>query len=203
MSPDGSFHELMARVRGGDQQAMAEVFHRFAQRLIGLARSRLDGLLRYKADAEDVMQSVFQSFFERHQDGRLQVNSWDSLWGLLTVIAVHKCGHRIDYHLAARRDVRRETAAEPPAEGSGAGWEALAREPTPSESAVLAETVEVLLRGLRERDRPILVLSLQGYSPAEVAEQVGRSERTVFRVLQQVRKKLQALRAADGGETAS
>src|SRR6185295_15765908 len=70
MPPDPSFDDLMARLRTGDEAAAAEVFHRFTGRLIGLARRRLDHLVRPKVDAEDILQSVYRSFFRRSAGGR-------------------------------------------------------------------------------------------------------------------------------------
>src|SRR5580692_11428902 len=97
MSVDPSFDTVMQRLRAGDDEAAADVFRRFADRLIGLARSRLDERLRQKVDPEDVMQSVFKSFFRVQADGKLDLANWDSLWALLTVITLRKCGHRIEY----------------------------------------------------------------------------------------------------------
>jgi DNA-directed RNA polymerase specialized sigma24 family protein len=57
------------------------------------------------------------------------------------------------------------------------------REPTPEEVAELTELVTALTARLPPEDRPILELRLLGYSPAEIAEKVGRSPATVFRRL--------------------
>jgi RNA polymerase sigma-70 factor (ECF subfamily) len=62
---------------------------------------------------------------------------------------------------------------------------------------VLAETVESLLRGLDGRDRAIVTLSLQGYTVAEVSDEIGRTQRTVQRVLERVRKRLERLQTDD------
>src|SRR5262245_8961171 len=97
MSPNDSFQQLMARLRAGDDDAASAVFHRFARRLIGLARSHVDSWLQHKVDPEDVVQSVYESFFRRHQEDLFEVQSWDSLWSLLTLITVRKCLKRIDY----------------------------------------------------------------------------------------------------------
>ena len=192
MTPDPAFADLMERLRGGDSGAAREVFRRFAQRLIGLARSRLDSQLRQKLDPEDVMQSVFRSFFRRQADGGLNADNWDRLWSLLAVITLRKCGHHADFFHAGSRDVRREEI--PPGVDAAAAWEAIAREPRPDEVAMLTETVENLLRGLEPRDRAILEATLQGASVAEVSRQVGFSERTVERVLERIRQKLEGQR---------
>jgi RNA polymerase sigma-70 factor, ECF subfamily len=59
----------------------------------------------------------------------------------------------------------------------------------------LTETVEELLRSLDEPDRPIVTLALQGYSASEISEQVKRSERSVYRILERIRKKLERMRS--------
>ena len=56
---------------------------------------------------------------------------------------------------------------------------------------MLAETLEDLLSGLRGIERTIIELSLQGYSTQEISEQIGRAERTVRRLREQVRKQLE------------
>jgi RNA polymerase sigma-70 factor (ECF subfamily) len=69
----------------------------------------------------------------------------------------------------------------------------MAREPTPDQAAVLAETVEQLLRDLEADERPILEMSLQGYTAREISEKLGRAERTVRRRREQIRQKLERL----------
>ncbi len=189
-----SFADLMTRLRDGDEPAAALIFHRFTHRLIGLARCHLHTLLRQKMDPEDVMQSVFRSFFARQTEQPYQLDDWNSLWSLLARLTVRKCGHHIEKFLTARRDIRLEVQPRPTAEESVAGWEAISRDPTPSEAAILAETVQELMRDLDERDRQILALSLQGCPIPEVSSQVGCTERTVYRVLKFIKGQLEKRR---------
>ena len=58
-----SFEELMRRLQSGDQDAAFKIFQDYSGRLAGLARTRLQGALAAKVDPEDVLQSVFRSFF--------------------------------------------------------------------------------------------------------------------------------------------
>lgn len=200
MPEDDSFNDLMARLQSGDPDAAAEIFRRFSNRLIALARSRLDRLPRQKADPEDVVQSVFRSFFIRHANDPFDLTNWDNVWGMLTVITMRKCGHRIEYYRAARRDVAREVFQPPSTDDSARSWQVIAREPTPMEAAMLAETVEQVMSGLKERERPVLTLSLQGYTVQEISEQIGRTERTVRRMLENIKRQLEALRAGSVDE---
>jgi RNA polymerase sigma-70 factor (ECF subfamily) len=201
MSDAADFAAIMDRLRQGDQTIAWEIFQRFAQRLVGLARMRLDSRLRAKVDPEDVMQSAFKSFFCRHAQGQFDVDSWDSLWALLTVITLRKCGLKTGHFLAARRDVRRESQPQPGDEDSTASWQAIAREPTPEQAAQLTETVEHLFAGLDELDRQTLQLSLQGYTVAEISTRLGRTERGIYRFLKRLKAKLDSLgddQAAEG-----
>jgi RNA polymerase sigma-70 factor (ECF subfamily) len=195
MAASDSFTDVMARLRAGDQAAVREVFERFVDKLIRLARGQFDAVLRRKVDPEDVVQSAYKSFFLRYEAGKLEVESWSNLWGLLTMITMRKCLDQVQYHRAQCRDVQREAAAQADAPP---WWEAVAREPTPQEAAILVETVEQLLRDLDEKERPILELSLQGYSSQEISQQLGFAERSVRRFRERLRKRLERMQVSDG-----
>jgi RNA polymerase sigma-70 factor (ECF subfamily) len=197
MAEDLSFDDLMDRLRAGDDAAARTIFERYGRRLIGLARTRLDALTRQKVDPEDVLQSVFRSFFLGHAGGQIDLTDWNSLWSMLVVITLRKCGRQIKYYHAARRDIGREVRPSADADDSSPGWEAAGDDPTPAEAAMLAETVENLMRHLDARERQMVSLSLQGYTIREISAEVGRTERTVHRLLAQVRKRLERLRSAD------
>jgi RNA polymerase sigma-70 factor (ECF subfamily) len=197
MAHDSSFDDLMDGLQDGDENAARLLFGRFAHRLVGLAHTRLDRRVQRKLDAEDVVQSVFKSFFVRFREGEFDLENWESLWGLLVVITLRKCGRKVKFFHEKRRDERREVQAA--ADDAEAGWAGIAREPTPAEAAVLAETVEQLLAGLTDIERRVVELRLQGYTAAEIGTQVSRSEHTVNWMLKRARKRLQQLR--DEGET--
>jgi RNA polymerase sigma-70 factor (ECF subfamily) len=197
MSPNDSFAALMGRLRSGEDAAAREVFVRFASRLAGLARRHLDVRLAAKVDPEDVVQSAYKSFFLRQRGGELDVGTWDGLWGLLTMITLRKCADRAAYYRAEKRDVAREAATGAAAD-SAPGFVDLAldREPSPDEAAVLAETVEALFRTLDDPDeRAILELSLRGHTAAEISAQLGRAERSVRRLREHLRKRLERLQS--------
>ena len=54
---------LLERFRGGDDLAAAEIFNRYFGRLTALARSRLSPRLARRTDPEDIVLSVYRSFF--------------------------------------------------------------------------------------------------------------------------------------------
>jgi RNA polymerase sigma-70 factor (ECF subfamily) len=192
-APRDDFRDLMARLRGGDDAAAAAVFQEFVARLIRLTRSQLETWLRHKVDPEDVVQSVYRSFFARYRAGQFTVADWDSLWGLLAVITLRKCANQAEHWQAARRDVHQELN---PQDGSTAVRQGIpGRDPTPDEAAILSETVQQLFQGLSERERDILALHLHGCEVPEISRRVGRAERTVRRTLELARKELCRLQA--------
>jgi RNA polymerase sigma-70 factor (ECF subfamily) len=185
--------------QASEGQAALAIFERFTRRLIGLARTQLDGRLRHKVDPEEVVQSAYKSFFLRYGEGALAAEGWDGLWGLLTTITVRKCADRARYHRAECRDLAREAGAALGAEGVDAWRDAAGREPTPDEALVLTETVEGLLSGLDGDERAVVELSLQGYSTQEISERLGRAARSVRRLRERVRLQLERLRAEGVG----
>jgi RNA polymerase sigma-70 factor (ECF subfamily) len=197
MAHDKEFSCLMSRLRSGEDAAAREVFERFVSRLVALTRTRFNRLLTRKVDPEDVVQSVFKSFFIRHQAGNLVVDGWDSLWKLLTVITLRKCADRAEYLLATRRNAAREVSGPDGRSGSDGWWVALDRQPQPEEAVILAEIVEDLFRDVSAHERPVLELSLQGYTAREISIQLGRAERSVRRLREHIRKRLERLQEAD------
>jgi RNA polymerase sigma-70 factor (ECF subfamily) len=195
MPDDRPFDRLMADLRGGDPDAARAVFDRFARRLVALAATRLPAFARPTTDPEDVAQSVLRTFFRRHGEGEFRPEHWDALWSLLAVITVRKCGHRVGHLVAAKRDARRDVHAPDPSSTGAAAWEPADTAPTPEEAVLLEETLDRVLAGLTERDRPVVFLRLQGYEVGEIAARVDRSERTVHRLLSDVRDRLEALAA--------
>jgi RNA polymerase sigma-70 factor (ECF subfamily) len=150
--------------------------------------------LSQKLDAEDIVQSVFRTLFNRVAEGQFELENWDSLWGLLTRIALRKCDKWRDYFHAKGRDIGREVPAVPAPDQSGSGWEVIDREPSPFEALRLAETVQEVLRGLDDREQQVVMLKLQGYNLTEITERVGCTFRKANQVLDHVRGRLERMR---------
>jgi RNA polymerase sigma-70 factor (ECF subfamily) len=188
-----SFPDWVARLQAREETAARELFRRFTHQLVDLARRQCGGALRHKVDPEDVVQSAYKSFFRRYGEGNLDVGNWNSIWGLLALITVRKCAERAAYHRAECRDAAREVPP-PPDAGEESSWHAaLSREPTPEEASILEETVEQLLAGLDADERPVVELSLQGFTTQEISQQLDCPERTVRRLRERVRHRLERM----------
>jgi len=181
---------LLAAHRDGDPEAAEEIFQRYAHRLLGLVRTKLPGFLNSRLDPEDVVQSAFRSFFRHTSAGRYPIDGDGELWRLLAAIAVNKARSQIKFHTAAKRDATTEQAR-----GSSVllfDPAAVTDEPGPEEGTALLEELEAVLDSLElPIHRRMVELRLLGNEIPEIAEDVGRSERSVRRVLSQMRTDLE------------
>ena len=73
--PDDFSIRLLAQWREGDQQAAGHLFHRYAEQLTALARGRLSARMGRRFDPEDVVQSVYCSFFKGAGEGRFDLEA--------------------------------------------------------------------------------------------------------------------------------
>jgi len=195
MSPDESVSQWLGRLRDGDPAAAQQLWERYFQRLVGLARKRLQGLPRRSADEEDVALSAFDSFCRGAGDGRFpQLLDRDNLWRLLVTITARKA-----YQLVLRegRQKRGGHAVLDEAALAGRGTsgspevgleELIDREPTPEFAAQLAEEYERLLASLPDAElRAVAQWKLEGYTNEEIGRKLGCALRSVERKLKVIR----------------
>jgi RNA polymerase sigma factor (sigma-70 family) len=183
----------LARWRAGDQQAATELFGRYASRLTALARSRLSDRLTRRIDPEDVVQSVYRTFFAEARAGRYELARGGDLWRLLVTITLHKLYDQARRDAAGKRTGTRECNF-----GSEDSLMLLhlgsRHRPSPLEAAAVAEELEALMASLQAEHRRMLELRLQGYNLEEIAAELECSQRTVIRVLERIKKKLRGQR---------
>jgi RNA polymerase sigma-70 factor (ECF subfamily) len=153
--------------------------------LLALARRRISQRLAGRVDPEDVVQSVFRTFFHRAREGQFSIADQDELCKLLVSITVHKTLRQVAFHQAAKRNLRQEVAQGP--EPQERLQELLDREPTPDEAVTFLDQLEHFLGRLRPQERQILELRLQGFSNDEIAAKLGIYDRKIRRAIERVR----------------
>jgi RNA polymerase sigma-70 factor (ECF subfamily) len=178
----------LRRLQHGQADASTELYLRYAERLLALAAAQSAPDLARRVDPEDIVQSVFRTFFRRASQGHYTVPDGEDLWKLLLVIALNKVRATGAFHRAAKRDVRRTAGGE-------AFERAVESQPSRDEAALrtLRMVVEELLQGLPEAHRRVIELRVEGHEVNDIAADVRRSKRTVERVLQEFRQSLDAL----------
>jgi RNA polymerase sigma-70 factor (ECF subfamily) len=187
---DDASGNLLARWRQGDQEAAAELFRRYAGRLVGLARSRLSGRLGQRVDPEDVVHSVYRSFFAGARDGRYDLQRGGDLWRLLVAITLHKLYHQARDHSTSKRALERDVSFGSEDSLLGMGAQLLSHEPSPVDAAALVDVLEQIMNDLEPLQRRMLELRLKGCTVEEIAAETERGEATVRRLLDRVKQRL-------------
>lgn len=182
---DGS---LLRRFQEGQQDAATALYVRYARRLQALAKKQTGLNLSPRFDPEDVVQSVFRTFFRRASEGCYEVPVGEELWQLLLVLALNKIRTLAVYHRAQKRDAGRTVGTEKVSEIASdvSGEDAFAYE-------TMKMVIDELIAKLPSPQDHIIQLRIEGHEIAEITKLTGRSKRTVERVLQRFRQDLTKL----------
>lgn len=179
-APARSDRSLVRLVRDGEQAAATDIYLRYSDRLLKLAQRNTSPCLATRFDPEDVVQSVFRSFFRRVSEGAYDVPAGEELWRLLLVLALNKVRSLAKHHLAQKRSVgSTQSASDTEAHTFPVS------DPQPRQ--ILEMVIEERLAGLPETQRRIVEQRIQGFSVAEIATQTQRSKRTIERVIKRFR----------------
>ncbi len=172
--------ELLNQLEAGHEEAATILYHRYADRLLRLTDKSSGRNLARCVDAEDIVQSVFRTFFRRAMTGHYHLPEGDEIWKLFLVISLNKIRKKAEFHQAAKRDVERTQAI-----GES---QLVANNAT---SQVLQMTIEELTGRLPAEHQGVIQDRISGYEVTEMAVRNGLSRRTVERILQNFRKQLQ------------
>jgi RNA polymerase sigma factor (sigma-70 family) len=192
MVSENSVTRWLDGVKAGDDAAIAQLWNRYFERLVWLARGKLPRRCRQAFDEEDVAISAFQSFCDRAARGRFpKLNDRNDLWVLLLTLTMRKAVAAVRHQTRCKRGGGRVLAASD-FEGDGTTASeyvnALEREPSPEDVTRVADDLERLL-GRLENDtlRTVALRKLHGFDLQEIANELGASTRTVERKLRLIR----------------
>lgn len=178
-SSDLSDADLLRLLQAGESSAAVEIYERYAQRLLRLANKNSSEQLAVRVAPEDIVQSVFRTFFRRATEGHYELPDGDELWKLFLVISLNKMRKKAVFHSAAKRDMSRTQSL---------GNSQLSGPETPSD--VLRMTVDEMISTLPAEQQGIIRDRIQGYEITEIADRNSVSRRTTERVLQTFRSRL-------------
>lgn len=185
VSAESSDRSLLCRVKKGSSDAAMELYLRYAERLGALARSKSSRELAVKISPEEIVQSVFGSFFRGTKNGCYDVPAGEELWGLFLVIALNKIRTKGAYYLAAKRDSRITQGGE-----ELDAHAQLFEGDDQFALKILEISIGESLAEFPDNYRQIVDLRVQGCEIEEIAERTKHSKRTVERIMQEIRKKL-------------
>jgi RNA polymerase sigma factor (sigma-70 family) len=175
-------HELVARVRGGDERAFELLYTRYHRRIA----SYIQGMVHDHARAEDIAQDVFMSALRRMRetDRTIAFKPW------IYEIAKNAC---IDQFRRARRAEEVSMDADDGL-GSADYGRLVSSTPTPDVAHDHKQQIDHLrgaFGGLSETHHEILVMrELEGLSYREIGEKLGMTRPAVESTLFRARRRL-------------
>lgn len=175
--------ELVARAQRGDGPAREELFARYQERVLAIARARLGARLRLQLESSDILQEALLEATRTLE--RFEMRDESSLIRWLATLVEHRITARAARIAAAKR-------AEPSGAPEGAGTprppsEGVSRAPSPSTELGLREREAALqsaLLELPERQRELILLRDYASTPwEEVARELGLPSAAAARMM--------------------
>ncbi|PQO42562.1 ECF-type sigma factor [Blastopirellula marina] len=193
MSKSTNVSHWIDLVKVGDSAAANQIWRLYFDRLVRAVRGRLAGQNRAVSDEEDIVLSVFDSFYDAAENGQFpDLADRDDLWRLLLRMAARKVIDKRRHDARQRRGgaVLLHSLDQP--RDNGSILEAIGDEPSPEMVLMMQESVEQFFSHLGVGQlRDLAGAKLEGYSNAELAQRFGCSERTIERRLHLIREKCQ------------
>lgn len=191
VASEHSITTWIGKLREGDSVAARLLWERYFARLVTVARERLHGTSRRAADEEDVALSAFHSFC-RSVEHFPRLDNRQDLWQVLVMLTARKAYQERRRQQTRKRGGTHEAGGPRCAEAvSPQDWELdqiIGDEPDPQFTVMLAERLETLSNLLPDETLRLIVrMRLEGYTSAEVATNLGCTERTVERKLVLIR----------------
>jgi RNA polymerase sigma factor (sigma-70 family) len=191
-----SISEWLGRLKAGEIAVAQNLWNRYSEELLRVAKQRLGSSPQGIGDEENVALSVFGSVFRGVADGRFEnILNRDELWWLLLTITKRKTVDHIRRETAQKRhrppdEPGRQHGPDPPVSAQISLEELAGSMPTPDFVVAVEEQYRQLLEMLRnDQLREIAILRIEGYNVAEIAQKLAIGTRAVERKLQLIRAK--------------
>ncbi len=186
MSLNGSFSMMLSKLKRGDESAVREVWDRFFEPLQKLALERVNAQDRKTRDEEDLALSAINAFQHCVRNGRYEsIDDRNDVWHLLVTIVERKA---IDH--VRREHAQKRGAGNVHGDSFSAGLNHFAEIGLNHEQRV--DFLDELHSVMARLDDPSLIkvvnAKIQGFTNAEIAEEIGRSVSSVERKLRLARQ---------------
>jgi RNA polymerase sigma factor (sigma-70 family) len=193
MPPEDDFTDLMERAKSGDPAAIRDVLLQFEPEVRMMVRARLPRKLRTQFDSIDFVQAVWQSFFSDLRQNPRDFANAHHLRGYLAGVVRNKV---LEQHRrltkTAKYNLGREERLYVRRNGRDVVRDLVSPDPSPSDLAQQGDCLEQLTAGRSPREVEVLTLRSQELSVAEIAARTGINERSVRRIIDAVRSRMEA-----------
>jgi RNA polymerase sigma-70 factor (ECF subfamily) len=178
------FRLFRDRLQNGESAAERMLFDDYSQRLFQLASRNIHPALLKRFDGEDVVQSVFRTFFRQHGEGKFHIEHSEQLWQLLVALTLRKTRSHARKHTAEKRDATADQAITH-------DHQLLDLQPSPEDAIALWEEIDVALDGLPARTVEIVSMRLEGKNYSEISRELNLSRQTIHRLLNLIQERLE------------
>ena len=197
LAADADAAILVERAKGGDVEALNQLFERYHGILIEVARRRLGPRLRMKEEADDLAQTTFREATRDFR--RYEWRGEGSLLRWLVQILQNKIRDKAEYYSAGKRDISRERSVEDQRPGNeGMRWEPPVDDLSVTRQVAREEEFEILREALgdlsEDHRKAITLVFFQGLTLRQAGEQMGgRTEDAVRMLLRRAEARLREL----------
>jgi RNA polymerase sigma-70 factor (ECF subfamily) len=163
---------LCNTVEGASPQDRDEAFQRLRPHLVRAVRSHLHRRMRPYVDSTDIEQSCWAAFMQI-PNSRLQFENEGHLLAYIARMARNKIidrARKLDVELKHRAELQQRTLAAQQAVDE-------------SEQGATSQQIRNLVSGADSRMREVVELRLKNLKPEEIADELGISRATVYRIL--------------------
>jgi RNA polymerase sigma factor (sigma-70 family) len=181
-----AFHDLLAKINAGDQEAARTFVDRFGNALLRVIRRRLDPKMRRQFDSIDFLQDVMASFLCKPPEPDAFANA-DALYIFLTRLARNKVITAQRQRGRQKCNIYREHSLDGSARYQAHGVRG--DDPTPSQVVGAEEQWAGMLNKQIPRHQNILGMLREGMSYREIAEALNINVKQVQRVVERLRSK--------------
>jgi RNA polymerase sigma factor (sigma-70 family) len=190
---DVDLADLIARAKTGDEAAICALLGRFDGDVRTMVRARLPRVLRSQFDSVDFVQVVWQSFFTGPERNLVRFENVHHLRSFLAGVVRNKVLEEHRRRTRTRKyDLNREEPLYIRRGNREVPRELAARDPSPSQDVQALDRLAQLLEGRTPLEAQVIELRHRGLTFDEIADQTGLGERSVRRIIDAARARMEA-----------
>lgn len=186
---------LIEQAKAGDEFALRDLLSRCEEDVRMVVRARLPRLLRSQFDSMDFVQAVWQSVFTGPDRDLRRFENVRHLRGFLAGVAQNKV---FEEHRRRTRTQKYDLAREEPLFVRRGNRDVLRElptpEPSPSQNAQAGDRLDQMIAGRSPLEAEVVHLRRQGLTFEEIAARTGLPERSIRRIIDAIRRRMEARR---------
>jgi RNA polymerase sigma-70 factor (ECF subfamily) len=184
---------LVERVKAGDADAISDFVRRFESEVRAMVRGRLPQALRSQFDSMDFVQAIWESVLIKDGQDMAQFTNEQHVRAFLAGVARNKVYAEHRKRTRTRRyNLKREEPLYVRRGNREQPRELQSPDPTPSQDAQVRDRYAQIVAGRSAKEVEVIELRRQGLTFDEIAERTGIGERSVRRIIDSIRERMEA-----------